>query len=81
MNVAPATAPRLSIANVVGGAVPSPACRRLGKRFETGESDGHVIMMGCAGMARHRTPLEDALGVMTAAVARLFGFNERRRSR
>ena len=31
---------------------------------ELKEEDGaEVVVMGCAGMARHRAPLEDALGI------------------
>jgi Asp/Glu/hydantoin racemase len=42
--------------------------RTLDRMIEVGrelrDSDGaDVVVMGCAGMARHRKPLEDALGV------------------
>ena len=44
------------------------ARRRLPRMIEVGralkEQDGaNAIVMGCAGMARHRKPLEDALGI------------------
>jgi Asp/Glu/hydantoin racemase len=55
----------------------------LARMVETGralvaEDGADVVIMGCAGMARHRRPLEDALGVPVidptqAAVAMAIG--------
>jgi allantoin racemase len=55
----------------------------LGRMIEVGrvlrdEDGANIVVMGCAGMARHRRPLEDALGLAVidptqAAVAMAFG--------
>ncbi|MED6308679.1 MAG: aspartate/glutamate racemase family protein [Pseudomonadota bacterium] len=52
----------LSIANVVGGADTFSCMSAVGQALRD-EDGADVIMMGCAGMAKHRAPLEDALGV------------------
>jgi Asp/Glu/hydantoin racemase len=46
----------------------SDASRTLSRLVDTGrrlvdEHGAHVVVMGCAGMAQYRKPLEDALGV------------------
>ena len=63
MNVAPATAPSAfpsPVSKVVP--IPSPAMSAVGQALRD-EDGADVIIMGCAGMAKHRAPLEDALGV------------------
>ena len=52
----------LSVAEVEGGTDTFERMAEVGRRLR--EEDGaDTIIMGCAGMARHRTPLEDALGL------------------
>ncbi|MEC8135216.1 MAG: aspartate/glutamate racemase family protein [Pseudomonadota bacterium] len=52
----------LSIADVEGGADTFSCMSAVGQALRD-EDCADVIMMGCAGMAKHRAPLEDALGV------------------
>ena len=52
----------LSIADVEGGADTFSCMSAVGQALRD-EDGADVIMMGCAGMAKHRAPLEDALGV------------------
>lgn len=66
----------MSVAETAGGGA---LARMIGVARDLKEKDGaDVIVMGCAGMARHRRPLEDAVGVPVidptqAAVAMALG--------
>jgi allantoin racemase len=52
----------MSVAETASGAGTLAKMINVGRELK--EKDGaDVIVMGCAGMARHRKPLEDALGI------------------
>ncbi len=52
----------LSVAEVASGETTLERMKAVGRTLRD-EDGAEVIIMGCAGMARHRRPLEDALGV------------------
>ena len=52
----------LSVANVEGSADTFSRMSAVGQELRD-EDGADVIIMGCAGMAKHGAPLEDALGV------------------
>lgn len=67
----------MSVADTASGEDTLPRMIEVGKKLRD-EDRSDVIVMGCAGMARHRLPLEQALGIPVidptqAAVAMAFG--------
>jgi Asp/Glu/hydantoin racemase len=67
----------MSVAETASGEGTLPRMIAVGRALRD-EDGADVIVMGCAGMARHRRPLEDALGVPVidptqAAVAMALG--------
>jgi len=52
----------LSVAEVEGGADTFARMKKVGAQLRD-EDGAEVIIMGCAGMARHRAPLEASLGI------------------
>ena len=52
----------MSVAETASGEQTSDRMIEVGRQLK--EQDGaEVVVMGCAGMARHRRPLEEALGI------------------
>jgi allantoin racemase len=73
----------MSVAETASGDKTLQRMVEVGKRLKD-EDGAEAVVMGCAGMARHRAPLEDALGIPVidptqAAVAMALGTVQARR--